>query len=701
MPDAELVYEFEGYRLDPGRRRLSDPGGRPVALRAKVFDTLRVLVERAGEPVSKSELLEAVWASSVVEENNLNQAISALRQALGDDRQDPKFIATITGRGYQFVAPVARVAAEAEAAGAGDTAAGSRRNLAVAAVAGLALLAGIAWLANSPDEEPAPAIDIDEARLVTSESGNFSMPTLSPDGRMMAFVNDRTGVEQIWVKSLPDGAPLQITDGEEPATWPSWSPVGDDILFQRARPDGLQSVWLVDALGRTRPRIVVADAQVPRFAADGRSFVFSRRVSDVYIGSLDSGETRRLTGMPETPGFAPQMAAMNAAGDIAFVLADEGPSANLWVYEAASGEFRKIGGARSAYPGEWARTPAWLPDGRTILYAAADEDPANSHLWRADVGTGETARISTGVGGYGDVAISGDGSRLAYSYARAPFRLVRTDPATGTDRTIYQTRNMIALPQVSPDGRTIVFFGENVYTLDVDGGEPERRSFGEPGEATLPAWSRDSEHIYYYRGRSLHRIDPATGSDELVLEDFHWSSSNWLAVGGGRLAYWNHSRPSGPDRTVVYDLDTGEETILDDPILPADFSRDGRALLGRRSDDAAIMICSVPDFDCIPLMHDGEPIQGAIPRWSADESRVYFRRAIRDRPGYAKIWVVARDGGAPREVAEIGPYDMRSVYFGIAHDDTIIWNSHDRLGSSEIWLVDLSGRAGQAAGDSD
>ena len=75
------VFEFRGYRLDLRQRRLLAPGGEAVALRARVFDTLAVLVQRAGEPVSKAELMDAVWPGTVVEENNLNQAISALRQA--------------------------------------------------------------------------------------------------------------------------------------------------------------------------------------------------------------------------------------------------------------------------------------------------------------------------------------------------------------------------------------------------------------------------------------------------------------------------------------------------------------------------------------------------------------------------------------------------------------------------------------------
>ena len=95
------IYEFGKFRLDPAHRRLERAGGEPVTLTAKPFNVLLHLVEHAGEPVSRKALIEAVWPDTVVEDNNLTQAISALRGALGKD-----YIATLPGRGYQFVGDV-------------------------------------------------------------------------------------------------------------------------------------------------------------------------------------------------------------------------------------------------------------------------------------------------------------------------------------------------------------------------------------------------------------------------------------------------------------------------------------------------------------------------------------------------------------------------------------------------------------------
>jgi DNA-binding winged helix-turn-helix (wHTH) protein/TolB-like protein/Flp pilus assembly protein TadD len=102
--DTPTAYVFEGFRLDLARRRLTDPDGRALPLSARAYDVLVHLVEHRVRVVSKDELMRAVWSRVVVEENNLNQAIYNVRKALGDSRDVPRFIMTVAGRGYQFVA---------------------------------------------------------------------------------------------------------------------------------------------------------------------------------------------------------------------------------------------------------------------------------------------------------------------------------------------------------------------------------------------------------------------------------------------------------------------------------------------------------------------------------------------------------------------------------------------------------------------
>ena len=102
------VYEFGDFRLDPSHRRLLQRDGTPVPLTPRVFETLLYMVEHHDSVLDKERLMEAVWPDSIVEENNLTQNISALRRVFGETPASHRFIITVPGRGYRFVAEVKR-----------------------------------------------------------------------------------------------------------------------------------------------------------------------------------------------------------------------------------------------------------------------------------------------------------------------------------------------------------------------------------------------------------------------------------------------------------------------------------------------------------------------------------------------------------------------------------------------------------------
>ncbi len=105
------TYQFGPFTLDAAKRRLVRDG-EVVRLTPKAFETLLALVEVRGKTIGKDELLKRIWGDTVVEENNLNQSITALRKALGDSRSESQYIATIPGQGYRFVADVREVVAD-------------------------------------------------------------------------------------------------------------------------------------------------------------------------------------------------------------------------------------------------------------------------------------------------------------------------------------------------------------------------------------------------------------------------------------------------------------------------------------------------------------------------------------------------------------------------------------------------------------
>src|SRR4051812_14716680 len=99
------VISFGPFRLLAAQRLLLE-GDKPVRLGSRAFDILAALVERAGEVVGKAELIARAWPKTFVEEANLKIQVSALRRALGDGQGDHRFVVTVPGRGYNFVAPV-------------------------------------------------------------------------------------------------------------------------------------------------------------------------------------------------------------------------------------------------------------------------------------------------------------------------------------------------------------------------------------------------------------------------------------------------------------------------------------------------------------------------------------------------------------------------------------------------------------------
>src|SRR6185369_16010477 len=104
MTEPQRFFEFDNFLLD-AQQRLLFRDGQPVELTPKVFDVLFELVQSGGRVVEKKELMERIWPNSFVEEANLTQHVSTLRKKLGQDAQQ-RYILTVPGRGYRFVAPI-------------------------------------------------------------------------------------------------------------------------------------------------------------------------------------------------------------------------------------------------------------------------------------------------------------------------------------------------------------------------------------------------------------------------------------------------------------------------------------------------------------------------------------------------------------------------------------------------------------------
>lgn len=108
--ELRVVYAFGEFRLDAARHLIYEgDSSTPLAIKPKVLEALLYFVEHPGELLDKDRLLTQLWPGVVVEENGLTQVISSLRRVLREAPGENRYLATVPGRGYRFVAGVSRV----------------------------------------------------------------------------------------------------------------------------------------------------------------------------------------------------------------------------------------------------------------------------------------------------------------------------------------------------------------------------------------------------------------------------------------------------------------------------------------------------------------------------------------------------------------------------------------------------------------
>ncbi|MDX1503764.1 MAG: winged helix-turn-helix domain-containing protein, partial [Thermoanaerobaculia bacterium] len=233
--------------------------GRPVSLQEKPGQVLLALLERPGQLVTRESLFRRLWSEGTFVEfdTNLNAAVLKLRQALGDDASNPRFVETVVGRGYRFIAPVRRLPA-----GAGSPEPVRRLPPAIGYISGGLLVvvllawAGARWL---DWRQQAPRV-VSTTRL-TADPGLDDTPSWSPDGSRVAYASDRLGQMDIWVRQVGTGDPVVLThdhagyDGN-----PAWSPDGERIAFASDREGG--GIFVMTSLGG-HPRHLVELSVVP------------------------------------------------------------------------------------------------------------------------------------------------------------------------------------------------------------------------------------------------------------------------------------------------------------------------------------------------------------------------------------------------------------------------------------------------------
>jgi DNA-binding winged helix-turn-helix (wHTH) protein/Tol biopolymer transport system component len=280
--------------------------GKEVPLPPRVLALLECLVEGPGQVITRQELIERVWRDAFVTDTSLAEAISFLRQALGDDPQNPRFVQTIHRRGYRFVAPVEPEPPPEQAplASAGHGPTGTEPGVEARPSIGgalvpwslVVLLGATLVVAIWRLTHPAAAVQPHVARFELAPAANTTFDVsgnslaVSPDGRQVAFSACSRGSCRLYLRELRGLAPQPI-EGTVGAASPFFSPDSRAIGYFA---DG--KLKRISTAGGTP--IVLADAPDPlggTWLADGRIVFAGHEAGGLEVVSENGGHPAVLT----------------------------------------------------------------------------------------------------------------------------------------------------------------------------------------------------------------------------------------------------------------------------------------------------------------------------------------------------------------------------------------------------------------------
>jgi len=487
-----------------------------------------------------------------------------------------------SARRYQHAGDV-RAALETLTAGAGPRStrrrdpAGRRWWLAATMLAGTAVAASVYVLLGPPSSQPSgpPAPAATNFIRLTAGSGIEWFPTLSPDGRWVAYAADGAGNRDIYLQSASGQTPINLTgDSLEDDDQPAFSPDGERIVFRSDRDGG--GLFVMGRTGEAGRRVTRGGFN-PAWSPDGAKLVYATesvdvsplnyaRPSELWIVDLNGTEPRRLTdGDAVQPAWSPNgrwiayMTRLDRPNqfDIQVIPADGGTSIPVTAGPAT----------------DW--NPVWAPDGRS-LYFASDRGGA-MNLWRVPIdeqsgaALGEPQAITTPTSYIAHLSTSADGRRLAYSSVlqTANIQRLSLDPATGAvdnQQTEWLTTGSRSWssPDPSPDGEWVTFYSRlqpegHLYVVRSDG-TGLRQLTSDAAVDRVPRWSPDGRWILFFSNRSgrldLWKIRP-DGSDLQQLTE----------GGIGGYPFWS---PDGSRASTTAVVETGAATsaVLFDPNRP-------------------------------------------------------------------------------------------------------------------------------------
>jgi len=570
------LYEFAAFRLDAAERVLWR-GEEMVVLPPKVFDTLRTLVKKEGNVVSKSELMEAIWPGAFVEESNLSQNIYTLRRALGVDEQGRQFIETVPRRGYRLAVPVKLI----EAATQTQVAPPSARDVRPRSASRFVLLAGLGVLILSSlfglgfgvyqfvnrrgeAEKIAPIEHVRFQRL--TDSGDVVFPTISPDGELLAYVRLEEQQGSVWVKQLATGNAVQtLAPSRKGYRSLAFSPDGKYLLFrEEADPGAILQTSVFGGAPKKVADNVWSDFSV---SPNGKQLAFVRRdagsnAHSLIVSNIEDGGARELTreltrelvgrqSRLSEGGVAPAWSP-DGAKLILIARSRQQDLPALLIFDVVTGQETELKTPR------WRAISRvlWTPNGRHLIFSARAADESYSQVWMLDYPDGAVRRLTNDLESYFWLSLSADGRKLVTRQQRIVthlWLLAGADVKKARQLT-FGGRNLDGYVGLAwtPDGKIVFSAFENnvtdLYSMNPDGSERVQLTANAGPDNDYPAVPRDGGHIVFTSNRA--------GARQIWRMDIDGRNQKQLTFGEGQKDSAHYAALS-PDGGEVFFIKRG------------------------------------------------------------------------------------------------------------------------------------------------
>jgi Tol biopolymer transport system component/DNA-binding winged helix-turn-helix (wHTH) protein len=707
-------YEFGPFRVDTLKRRLLREG-HPVPLTPKAFDTLIVLVEHSRQDLEKEDLIEAVWPETAVEENNLTQNIYALRKALGDSANESRYILTIPGWGYRFVADVREVSGcETElvahertrtriviedpedlapqqttpAANDGSATMGTARNASVALglvggkrTAILALLiiatAVIVFVIFKPqknisqdgagEKSPAGFLKFDKTSLTGYIDARRT--AISPDGRYVIYSVHEAGRDSLWLRQVAIASSQQIIAPADVRYFGlAFSPDGNFVYYIRSEKDEpLRVLYRMPALGGVSKRLLSDVEDSITFSPDGKRIAFTRTsqaedVSTLMIASADGTQEQRLAvhnllNQFGSPSWSPDGKLIACTVGTAHTGSNE---MGLVEVDAESGTERPI----TSKKWEYILMAKWLTDGGGLLMIAREQGSNSNRIWHLSYPNADARSVTDDSDYYLDLSLALDSMTLAAVHARSNSNIWIV-PEGDTSRA-YQTVHAYGGLSWTPDGRIVYasLAGGNwdIWIMNADG-SGQKQLTADAGRNASPAVSPDGRSIVFVSDRSgmfhIWRMN-IDGTAPVQLTNGNGENVPTISPDGKWVVYTSVS-----DWTLWrVPINAGEPVKLTDgnSRWPS-VSPNGRWIAYFRVEASPNPECKVA---VIPF-EGGQPIKifdssQRVPtaldvRWTLDGK--FLTYAV-DGNYASNIWIQSLDGGLPKQLTRFASEDIFS-----------------------------------------